>query len=399
MTTSERTPDGRPLRILQVTTTPTGGDWFLDQVTGLRQRGHEVQAVVPSEGPLTTRLRAARIPTEIVPLAGWHPHKLPRVAAAELRLVRLIRRFRPDVVHAHLLKANVACRLASLLAGRPLHVNQVTGINHLHSPVLRRIDLATLSRADVLIASCRAFADRYRGFGARSVTVSYYGCDVHRLDPTTSGEPFRAEFGLAAGTPTVGMVAHMYPSRIRAFRDVGVKGHEVLIDAVPELLRRVPDAHVFVVGDQLAGDGGYRRSLEERTHRLGVDHRVHFTGHRSDIQQVLAGMDVLVNPSLEESACYAMVEALLMEKAAVASNVGGLPDTVQHGETGLLVPPGDPQALADAVADLLSDPRRRTEMGRLGRTRCLARFDIARTVEEVESVYRDALAKRSGTRW
>ncbi|MFC0031570.1 glycosyltransferase family 4 protein [Micromonospora chaiyaphumensis] len=389
--TTRAPADDRPLRILQVTTTPTGGDWFLDQVTGLRDRGHDVLAVVPGEGPLATRLRQAQVPLRIVPLAGWHPHKLPRVAAAELRLVRLIRQFRPDVVHAHLLKANVACRVASLLAGRPLHVNQVTGMIHLHSPWLRRIDMTTLSRADVLITSCRAFAERYRTFGAREVAVSYYGCDVHALDPTASGEPFRKEFGLAADTPTVGMVAHMYPSRIRAYREVGVKGHEVLIDAVPDLLSRVPDAHVFVIGDQLVGDGAYRRLLEERARRRGVDGRVHFTGHRADKQHVIAGLDVLVSPSLEESACYAMVEALLMEKGAVASDVGGLPDTVQHEETGLLVPPADPHALAAAVAELLSDPDRRRKMGRLGRTRCLARFDISRTVAQVESIYRSAL--------
>ncbi|MEV1146731.1 glycosyltransferase family 4 protein [Micromonospora sp. NPDC049799] len=382
-----------------MTTTPNGGSWFFDQVVGLAHRGHHVRAVVPGEGSLATRLRAADIPTEIVPLCGWRPRQLPRVAAAELRLVRLIRDFRPDVVHAHLLKANVACRIARLVGGRGLHINQVTGISHLHSPILRRIDLATLSRADVLIGSCTAFAERYRGFGARRVAVSHYGCDVHRLDPATPGDAFRGEFGLAPGTPTVGMVAHMYPTRIRAFQDIGVKGHEVLIDAVQGLLARVPAAHVFVVGDEFVGTGDYRRSLEERAARLGITDRLHFTGHRDDIQNVLAAMDVLVNPSLEESACYAMIEALLMEKGAVASNVGGLPDTVQHGETGLLVPPGDAPALANAIADLLTDPERRRQMGRLGRLRCLERFDIARTVADVEEVYRTALAERAGVRW
>ncbi|MFI7577236.1 glycosyltransferase family 4 protein [Micromonospora sp. NPDC049497] len=397
--TSARRPDDRPLRVLQVTTTPDGGSWFHDQVVGLTRRGHHVRAVVPAEGSLATRLRSAGVPTEIVPLCGWRPRQLPRVAAAELRLVRLIREFRPDVVHAHLLKANVACRIASLAGGSNLHINQVTGINHLRSPILRRIDLATLSRADVLIGSCTAFADRYRRYGARRVAVSHYGCDVRRLDPAIPGDAFRREFGLTLDTPTVGMVAHMYPTRLKAFREIGVKGHEVLLDAVPRLLAQVPGVHVFVVGDEFVGTGDYRRALEDRATRLGVADRVHFTGHRSDIQNVLAAMDVLVNPSLEESACYAMIEALLMEKGAVASDVGGLPDTVQHGETGLLVPPGDAAALADAVAELLTDPVRRREMGRLGRVRCLDRFDIERTVADVEAVYREALAERAGVRW
>ncbi|MEW2326951.1 glycosyltransferase family 4 protein [Micromonospora chersina] len=400
MTPSTPPEASGPLRILQVTSTPNGGSWFHDQVVGLARRGHQVRAVLPAEGALSARLRTADVPVEIVPLNGWRPRQLPRVAAAELRLIRLIREFRPHVVHAHLLKANIACRVARLAVARGLHVNQVTGINHLRSPILRRIDLATLSRADVLIGSCTAFADRYRRFGARSVAVSHYGCNVRRLDPTASGRPFRAEFGLGDDVPTIGMVAHMYPTRLRAFRDIGVKGHEVLIDAVPRVLARVPGAHVFIVGDEFVGAGDYRRELEARVVRLGVAGRVHFTGHRTDVQNVLAAMDVLVNPSMEESACYAMIEALLMEKGAVASDVGGLPDTVQHGETGLLVPPGDPVALAEALVTLLADPERRREMGRLGRQRCLRRFDIDRTVADVESVYRTALAAAgTGSSW
>src|SRR6266545_5679890 len=119
--------------------------------------------------------------------------------------------------------------------------------------------------------------------------------------------------------------------------------------------------------------------------------RLWFTGYRSDIASVMAGLDVVVNPSLEESACYTMVEALLMRRGVVASNVGGLPDTVQHGETGLLVPPGDPAALAVAVTELLADPGRRRTMGRWGRERCLRKFDINATVAQVEALYRDGL--------
>jgi len=146
-----------------------------------------------------------------------------------------------------------------------------------------------------------------------------------------------------------------------------------------------------VVGDELVGDGSYRRRLEARAAALGVSRAVHFTGYRPDVASVLAGLDVVVSPSIEESACYTMVEALLMEKGVVASDVGGLPDTVQHGKTGLLVPPADPAALARAVTELLADPGQRQEMGRRGREHCLRQFDINATVASVEAVYLDAL--------
>ena len=148
------------------------------------------------------------------------------------------------------------------------------------------------------------------------------------------------------------------------------------------------------------GNGAYRSRLEARGDALGVRDNLHFTGHRTDIPAILAALDVVVSPSMEESSCYAMVEALLMKRGVVASNVGGLPDTVQHGETGLLVPPGDSWALAMAVADLLADPARRLEMGSRGRERCLRRFDLRITVAEVEAVYMRGLCDlaRSGRR-
>jgi glycosyltransferase involved in cell wall biosynthesis len=386
---SRKRSEGGGLRILQVTATGVGGSWFADQVTGLAQRGHTVHAVLPEPGPLADRLAAAGIGVDIVRFRGKRPEQLPRIAAAELQLVRLVREFRPDVIHAHLLKAILACRLASAGYRPALRVTQVPGTVHLRVPVLRWLDRCTLRRDDVVIGSCRAIADRYRAMGARSVAVSYYGCDVHAIDPAIPSAPFRREFGLAAATPAIGMIAHMYRSRLRAFRDIGVKGHEVFIDAAPLIRAQVPGAALFVIGDELAGDRGYRRELEQRAAARGGG--ITFTGHRPDIASVLAGLDVVVSPSMEESACYAVVEALLMGKGVVASNVGGLPDTIRHGQTGLLVPPGDPAALAGAVTALVADPALRTQMGHLGRTECLHRFDISTTVHQVESVYLRAL--------
>jgi glycosyltransferase involved in cell wall biosynthesis len=381
------------LRILQVTATSVGGAWFADQVTGLARRGHVVRAVLPGPGPLADRLAGAGIGVDIVPFRGKRPEQLPRIAAAELRLLRLVREFRPDVIHAHLLKAIIACRVASLGWRPALRVTQIPGTVHLRIPVLRWLDRCTLRRDDVVIGSCQAIADRYRAMGARSVAVSYYGCDVHALDPSVPGDAFRREFGLAPGTPAIGMIAHMYRSRLRAFSGIGVKGHEVFIDAAPLIAARIPGAALFIIGDELGGDRGYRRELEARAAARGG--LVRFTGHRPDIAAVLAGLDVIAVPSMEESACYAVVEALLMGKGVVASNVGGLPDTIRHGHTGLLVPPGDPAALAAAITDLVTDPARRHHMAQTGRAECLHRFDIDTTVEQVEAVYHAGLRRLS----
>jgi glycosyltransferase involved in cell wall biosynthesis len=385
----------RALRVLQIVATPVGGDWFYHQVTGLARLGDTVQTVLPADGPLAGRLRDAGIDVEIIPFQGKEIRHQVRVAAAELRLARFIRSFEPDVIHAHLLKAILSCRLAGSFYPKALRVAQVAGSVHLHSPLLRRLDQWTLWRDDLLIGSCQAIADQYRAMGARQVDVGYYGSDVHHLDPLTSGSAFRREFGIADDIPTVGMLAHLYPAHLRAFEAVGVKGHEVFLDSAALLVKRIPDIQIFVIGDEFPVAAGYRRSLEGRAAQLGITSNVHFTGHRSDVARVLAGLDVVVSPSLEESACGAMVEALLMRRSVVASNVGGLPDTVLHGVSGLLVPPRDPAALAEAVAELIADPARRADMGRLGRDHCLHRFDSKVTVAHVQALYLAALDRKN----
>ncbi|MFI7299458.1 glycosyltransferase family 4 protein [Streptomyces sp. NPDC050121] len=399
MSTSEIGKSPRPLRILQITSAAIGGSWFYDQVRGLAELGNEVCAVLPQEGPLTDRLRGVRgVRVEIIPGLPYRIRQLPVLMTGQWRLMKFVREYQPDVIHSHLIVAKLLARVVSAAYRPALVVSQVPGVVHLRLAPFRILERLSLRRDDLVIGSCRAIAHRYQAMGARSVAVSYYGCDVHRFDPATPREPFRREFGLTDDTPAVGMVAYMYPSKSRAFRQVGVKGHEVFIDAVPLILRQNPSARFFVVGDELVGDGEYRRRLERRAARLGVADRISFTGLRSDVSSVMAGLDVLVNPSMDESACYTVVEALLMRKGVVATDVGGLPDTVQHGRTGLLIPPADPTALAQAVNALVADPAARLRMADRGRELALRQFDIARTVSQVNELYHEALAARGHRR-
>ena len=124
----------RPLRVVQVVATSIGADWFYQQVTGLAHLGNTIQVVLPGDGPLADRLRDADIGVEIIPFKGKEIRHQPRVAAAEVRLARFIRSFQPDVIHAHLLKAILSCRLAASFYPKALRVAQFPGTVHLHSP-------------------------------------------------------------------------------------------------------------------------------------------------------------------------------------------------------------------------------------------------------------------------
>lgn len=381
-------------KILQVSGAAEGGSWFVDQLIGLRDRGHRVHAVVPSPGSVEEALRRTGIPVEIIPFRGYRIQDGKRLIGAQRRLGTLIRRGDFDIVHAHLLKSMVVSRLAARGRSAPVVISHVPGVVHLQSRLLAAIDRSTMRWDHALIGSCTAFAEVYRRMGARQVFVNHYGFHTDRFDPDIPGAPFRAEQGAAETEILVGMVAHMYPTRLRAFSQTGVKGHETFIDAAALFLRRGTNAHFFIVGDEFAGDGSYRRTLEQRVAAHGIRDTIRFLGHRADIPHVLAGLDILVNPSLSESASYTMMEASLMRKPVVATKVGGLVDTVLDGSTGLLVRPDDPTAVSQALERLAVDSNFRRRLGIAGRSHVLANFDIAHTLDELEGIYSTVLRSR-----
>lgn len=381
-------------RVLHIAGTATGGAWLVRQVVELRRRGHDIVVVVPGLGTLHEELVAAGIETRIVAFKGGRLSDIPRLIRAQAQLVRLVRATRPAVVHAHLFKAILMGRIAGWLGRAPV-VSQWPGDVHLDVPLLRRLDRLTLRLDAATVGSNRAIAERYRAAGARAVHVAYYGLSVDEWDPDApaladAGLSVRTELGIGPGTMIVTLVAHLYPTQLEAFSRVGVKGHETFIAAARRL---VPERSVrfLIVGDELVGNGSYRRSLEASVRRLQIDDAVTFLGHRDDVARILAASDVVAVPSMRESASYAAIQALLLRRPVVASRVGGLPDTVQDGETGLLVPPGDPSSLATAIGRLLDSPEDRERMGRLGRERTRQRFELGATVDVVEAIYRTVL--------
>jgi glycosyltransferase involved in cell wall biosynthesis len=191
--------------------------------------------------------------------------------------------------------------------------------------------------------------------------------------PGEGREPVRRALGLDAAAPVVGVVGRLEAQ----------KGHTYLLDAWPDVRRDFPGARLLVVGD-----GALRAELEARALGPGLHGSVTFTGFRADVPRVLAALDVLVLPSLYEGMPLTVIEASAMGLPVVATAVDGTPEVVRDGETGRLVPPARPAALADALRALLADPARARAMGRAGRAHVLARFDLDTQVEATARVYR-----------
>jgi len=164
----------------------------------------------------------------------------------------------------------------------------------------------------------------------------------------------------------------------------GKKGHRFLLEAAARLRQEYPGLKVIVVGDGPGRDGLWREAKA-----LELERTVSFLGFRQDIPRILATFDVFVFPSLEEALGAAILEAMAAGKAVVASRVGGIPEAVVDRETGLLVPPADSGALAEAVRKLLQDPDLRRRMGEQGRLRVEEQFSLNRMLDRTAALYRD----------
>ncbi len=315
-----------------------------------------------------------------VPELVRNPDPLKDVVAL-WKLWRLMRTGRYHIVHTHTTKAGLLGRAAARLARIPVVVHTPHG--HAFHGYLGPWGSAALRAAEALLACwtdavvCLTEAERQDhlrlGVGRPDqLHVVHSGVDLARFhNPPADPHRKRRELGLPEGVPVVGCVARLVP----------VKGVQHLLEAVPLIRRSVPGTVVVFVGD-----GELRPQLEARARELGVEGAVRFLGLRRDVHELLPLFDVAVLPSLNEGMGKAAVEAMAAGKPVVASAVSGLQDVVRHGQTGILVPPADPEALARATVALLQDPERARGMGEAAR-RAAEAYGVEAMVAEIEALY------------
>lgn len=346
-------------------------------VEGLRARGHGVTVAVQPDGEAAPRLEAAGFAVARVRMRG----EADPFSVARLR--RLVRATRPDVVHLHTSHAHALGGLAVALAGAPRPAVVVS----------RRVDFSIYRRSFL-----RLNGWKYRHGLDRIVCVSDAirrvlladGLDPARLavvrsavDPArvrgAAPVDVRARLGLPAGAPVVLAVGAL----------VGHKGHTHLVAALPALEAAVPGVRVVV-----AGEGPLRPALEAQADALGVRRTLVLAGQVHDLPGWFHGVDLLVMPSTEEGLGTSVLDGMAAGLAVVASRAGGLPELVDDGVHGLLVPPADPAALATALATLLRDPEARARMGAAGSARVDTEYVADRMVEGTLAVYREVLGAR-----
>lgn len=341
-----------------------------------RTRCTPVVACSPG-GPLAARARALGVAVHAVPMAFWgRARKAWGLARAATRLARLVRREGVSIVHTNTMIAGYCGLLAARLAG----VRCVWHVRDLGYPLPARW---AAGRADVVVANSRATRASLTGAAWERSVVVYNGLDAafFRIGEADR-ERTRRALGVSSRTRLVGMVGRLDPW----------KGHDVFLRAAARVAQRERDVRFLIAGDVVFDaarrrHAGYRARLEALVRDLALGHRVRFLGRRDDVPALLAGLDVFVHPSVRpEPFGRAVAEAQAAGVPVVASRCGGIPEILEHERTGLLVPPGDPEALAGAIGALLGDPDRAATMARSGRT-AAERFCADRHARALEAVY------------
>ncbi len=285
-----------------------------------------------------------------------------------------------DLVHTHGCKANVY----GLLAAAPVRVPLVATC-HMAWPD-RSVALRAYHSLDRLVL--RGFQKVVSVSAAIEASLLRCGLNAKKLITVANGidlAPFRidqAQRGLEVPTDqvTIGIVGRLIP----------VKGHRYLLEAARELLMEFPNIQFLFVGD-----GPERQALNRMVSMLGLDSRVIFAGKQRDMPAVYASIDILVLPSLSEGMPMTLIEAMVAGRPVIASRVGDIPKLVKHGETGLLVEPGSPEALKQAISQLLSDPALRSELALQGQQWASEQFSAGTMARRYQDVYRDILLNRS----
>jgi glycosyltransferase involved in cell wall biosynthesis len=346
-----------------------GQNQVLLTVNGLREIGHRTTLVAHPDGEL--RRRAAE-GLDFIPLAPRTEMDL----SSAWKLSRIIKRLEPDIVHAHdphgVAMASLALSFGASAQGRS-------------APALvaaRRVDFHlkgnSFSRwkyrqVDCFIAASEAIRQMLVADGvpaARTVTV-HEGIDFEHVLAAPAVNVHEA-FWLPHHAPVVGNVAALVPH----------KGHRYLIDAAHQVVREVPDARFVILGE-----GELREHLEKQVRDHHLEKHVLLPGFRMDVLGCLKGFDLFVMSSVTEGLGTSLLDAMACARPIVATTAGGIPEVVQDGETGVLVPPRDARAMASAIVALLKDPERRRTMGEAGLNRLRGRFTVERMVAGTAQVY------------
>jgi glycosyltransferase involved in cell wall biosynthesis len=305
----------------------------------------------------------------------------------QAKLARHIARRHIDVVHAYSFYGNVFAVPPARLAGAPLVIASIRDRAPYLTPMQKRAQRYACQFADCILVNATAVKDWLIGeqYDPSKIVVIPNGVDMTRFRKADGPADVMQQLGILPGAPVVCVVSRL--NRL--------KGLEQFLEAVPHVQAEFPAARFLIVGDTNPSDRAYWSVLTGLAERLRISDRITFAGQRDDVPNLLRHVSVSVMPSLNEALSNVVLESMAAGAPIVATRVGGTPEAIEDGVTGLLVPPADSCALAGAICRLLADRSLAARLGAAAESSVSERFSMERMVAETERLYRTLLQSRS----
>lgn len=350
------------------------------------KRGYRVMVNSPTEGKFTCLLGKRGIRVYNIDTR----RSFQFVSA--IKLSRIIKREGINLVHSHTPLAGVfLSRLAGWMAGVPVithaHTKDFLSQNHILRAYQFSLNWVT-SRffCAKVIAVSKSVKNQIikQGVASHKIIVVYNGVSLDEAENYNNSIRIRKEFGLRQNQPIIGTVG-------RLCKD---KGQRILIQAAPKVIKKIPDAVFMIVGENPAQEREYKDRLEDLAHSLGVKQYVIFTGYRADIMELMNAFEFFVLPSSVEGLPVVILEAMAAKKAVITTSVGGNPEIVVDGETGTLIPPEDPDKLAEAIIYHLENLEISKRMGENGCVSLRRHFSLLQMLSGIMNVYEQVVKGR-----
>lgn len=328
---------------------------------GLKARGHNNFLVAPENSPLTKK--ANSFAEAVFPISTRRIFDIFNI----FKICRFIDFSQADVLHLHTSHSLLIGGLAGRIKDAP-----VVFTKRVDFPIKGRFKYNRLTDKIIAISKAVKGVLNKAGIEEDKITVVHSGIDTEKFDGVQKAEHLFREFNIPKKNLVIGTIAHLTDH----------KGHIYLLQAIPKILKEIPNCFFLFVGG-----GELKELLVEKARILGVKDKVIFTGFREDIPKILSILDLFVLPSHLEGLCTSLMDALYMQVPIVATTAGGIPEVISNGKTGLLVPPKDPVALAEAVVELMKDEDKKKAFAKRGKKKISEKFTASKMVEGVEKVY------------
>jgi glycosyltransferase involved in cell wall biosynthesis len=364
----------RPLHVLEIVGNGIVGGmetYVRNLIRGLPRDRFRVTCLCPYESAFTRAVRQAGGAVFITTLRDdplWHSLQLA---------VQLIRGRQIDVIHAHLPNAHMLAGLAGRLTQTPA----VATIHGMRIPILE-LEISRMTGTHLLLVCQAAYAEAMAlGVPAERLHLIPNGVDTDRFAPDRGGEAFRQALGVPPGAPLVGFVARLAPE----------KGPDQFVRVAQLVRGKRSDVHFTIVGE-----GPMEGQVAAMVQHMGLDGCVHMAGLRMDMWDVYPAFDVLVQTSRSEGMPLVLLESMASGRPAVAMDVGGVAEIMENGTTGLLVPPGDCEALAEVLFRLLARPVQLRRMGEAARRRAEEVFPLQASMRRIGALLASLTGQPSG---